>query len=164
MLHIKKASSAESSLRIPHHQTPIHCQPSVGRCSTSLWISLRVVKPWKKDVVEIEEAMSLATETVEGAALSLECVDNVEGGDSLALGVLGVCDGVADNTLEEGLEDTTGLFVDHCEARQRMLPELEVFAGESDLLAEIRLTPPRRARRRIAGLVIPWMLSRKILR
>ena len=25
---------------------------------------------------------------------------------------------------------------------------------------EIRLTPPRRAKRRIAGLVIPWMLSR----
>ncbi|XP_060058346.1 histone H3.v1 [Erinaceus europaeus] len=29
---------------------------------------------------------------------------------------------------------------------------------------EIRLTPPRRARRRIAGLVIPWMLSRRTLR
>ena len=26
---------------------------------------------------------------------------------------------------------------------------------------EIRLTPPRRARRRMAGLVIPWMLSRR---
>jgi hypothetical protein len=31
-------------------------------------------------------------------------------------------------------------------------------------LAEIRLTPPRRARRRIAGFVIPWMLSRRIFR
>jgi len=30
------------------------------------------------------------------------------------------------------------------------------------LLAEIRLTPPRRARRRMAGFVMPWMLSRKI--
>ena len=29
---------------------------------------------------------------------------------------------------------------------------------------EIRLTPPRRARRRMAGLVIPWMLSRRIFR
>jgi hypothetical protein len=29
---------------------------------------------------------------------------------------------------------------------------------------DIRLTPPRRASLRIAGLVIPWMLSRKILR
>uniref|UniRef100_A0A913KUS5 Uncharacterized protein n=1 Tax=Schistosoma mansoni TaxID=6183 RepID=A0A913KUS5_SCHMA len=28
----------------------------------------------------------------------------------------------------------------------------------------MRFTPPRRARRRIAGLVIPWMLSRKTLR
>ena len=32
------------------------------------------------------------------------------------------------------------------------------------LLAEIRFTPPRRARRRMAGLVMPWMLSRRILR
>ncbi|KAH9418635.1 hypothetical protein DERP_003961 [Dermatophagoides pteronyssinus] len=29
---------------------------------------------------------------------------------------------------------------------------------------EIRLTPPRRARRRIAGFVIPWILSRRTLR
>lgn len=29
---------------------------------------------------------------------------------------------------------------------------------------EIRLTPPRRARRRMAGLVMPWMLSLKTLR
>ena len=56
---------------------------------------------------------SLATETVEGTALALEGVDNVEGGDSLALSVLSVCDGIADDALEEGLEDTTGLFVDH---------------------------------------------------
>jgi hypothetical protein len=45
--------------------------------------------------------------------LSLEGIDNVEGGDGLALGVLGVCDSVADNTFEEGLENTAGLLVDH---------------------------------------------------
>jgi hypothetical protein len=28
--------------------------------------------------------------------------------------VLGVGDGVTDDTLEEGLQDTTGLLVDHC--------------------------------------------------
>ena len=33
---------------------------------------------------------------------------------------------------------------------------------EGNSLAEIRLTPPRRARRRMAGFVMPWMLSRKI--
>ena len=55
----------------------------------------------------------LTTETVKGAALTLESVDNVEGGDSLALGVLSVGDSVADDTLEEGLENTAGLLVDH---------------------------------------------------
>lgn len=55
----------------------------------------------------------LTAETVQGAALSLESVDDVQRGDSLALGVLGVCDGVTDDTLEEGLQDTTGLLIDH---------------------------------------------------
>jgi hypothetical protein len=42
------------------------------------------------------------------------CVLNyVERGDSLAFGVLGVRNGVTDDRLEEGLEDTAGLFVDH---------------------------------------------------
>lgn len=56
---------------------------------------------------------TLTTETVEGTALALESVDNVERGDGLALGVLSVCDSITDDALEEGLEDTTGLFVDH---------------------------------------------------
>ena len=55
----------------------------------------------------------LTTETVKGAALTLESVDDVEGGDGLALGVLSVGDSVADDTLEEGLENTAGLLVDH---------------------------------------------------
>ncbi len=50
-----------------------------------------------------EERNRLTTETVQGATLSLECVDNVERGDSLALGVLSVGDSVADNTLKECL-------------------------------------------------------------
>jgi hypothetical protein len=45
--------------------------------------------------------------------LPLESIDNIERGDSLALGVLSVGDSIANDTLEEGLEDTTGLFVDH---------------------------------------------------
>ena len=56
----------------------------------------------------------LTTETVKGTALSLQGVDNVERCDGLSLGVLGVGDGVTDDTLEEGLQDTTGLLVDHC--------------------------------------------------
>ena len=60
-----------------------------------------------------EKTRCLTTETVEGTALALESVDNVEGGDGLALGVLSVCDSVTDDTLEEGLENTAGLLVDH---------------------------------------------------
>lgn len=53
-----------------------------------------------------------SAETVEGSALSLESVDNVECGDGLSLGVFGVHDGVADDVLEEGSEDSAGLLVD----------------------------------------------------
>lgn len=55
----------------------------------------------------------LTSETVQGAALALEGVDDVQGGDSLALGVLGVRDGVTDDTLKERLQDGAGLLVDH---------------------------------------------------
>lgn len=45
--------------------------------------------------------------------MSLQSVDDIEGSDSLSLGVLSVGDSVTDDTLKEGLEDTTGLLVDH---------------------------------------------------
>ena len=64
--------------------------------------------------METDKARRLTAEAVQGAALSLQSIDDVEGGDSLALGVLGVGNGITDDALEEGLEDTTGLFVDHC--------------------------------------------------
>ncbi len=56
--------------------------------------------------------MSSASETVEGSALSLEGVDDVEGGDGLPLGVLGVCDCIPDDVFQENLENSTGFFVD----------------------------------------------------
>ena len=56
----------------------------------------------------------LTTETIKRATLSFECIDNVQAGDRLALGMFGVSDGVANNALEEGLEHATGLFIDHC--------------------------------------------------
>ena len=55
---------------------------------------------------------SSSTETVEGSALSLEGIDDIEGGDGLSLGVLGVGDGVLDNVLEELSEDNSGLVID----------------------------------------------------
>jgi enamine deaminase RidA (YjgF/YER057c/UK114 family) len=59
-----------------------------------------------------------APETVEGLAGALEGVDDVERGDRLTLGVLGVRDRVADDVLEEDLEDSARLFVD--EARDAL--------------------------------------------
>ena len=53
-----------------------------------------------------------AAEAVEGSALSLESVDDIDGGDGLALGVLGVGDGVTDDVLEESSEHESGLVVD----------------------------------------------------
>ena len=107
-----------------------------------------------------EVVVDLSTETVEGTALALQSVDNIEGCHSLSLRVLSIGDGITDDTLKEGLQNTTSLFIDHC---------CRVSIGgsgddEVNLLAEIRFTPPRRARRRMAGLVIPWMLSRRIFR
>ena len=62
--------------------------------------------------VSVGETGHLAAEAVEGAALALERVDDVHGGDGLAARVLGVGHGIADDVLEEHLEDTAGLLVD----------------------------------------------------
>ncbi len=44
--------------------------------------------------------------------MALEGIDDIEGGNGLALGVLGVGHGITDDVFEKHLEDTTGLFVD----------------------------------------------------
>ena len=93
-----------------------------------------------KSFIELE---GLTSETVQGSALSFHGIDYIHGGDSLPLVVLGVGDGFTDNILEKNFQDNTGIFVD--EARDRF-------------------NTPRRAWRRIAGLVIPWMLSQSTLR
>lgn len=54
----------------------------------------------------------LTAEAVQGATLPLEGVDDVHGGNGLALSVLGVGDSVTDNVFQENLENTTCLFVD----------------------------------------------------
>jgi hypothetical protein len=116
-------------------------------------------------MLSLDETKRLTTESVQSTSLALEGVDNVEGSDGLALGVLGVGDSVTDDRLEEGLENTTGFLVDHCcEHVSGLCEAMMEVRREVNILAEIRLTPPRRARRRMAGLVIPWMLSRRIFR
>ena len=62
---------------------------------------------------ESEEVERLSTETIQGSALSLQSVDNVERSDRLTLSMLSIGDGITNDTLEEGLENTSCLFVDH---------------------------------------------------
>ena len=59
-----------------------------------------------------ERGGALASEAVDGSSLTLEGVDDVEGGDGLAAGVLCVGDRVTDDGLQERLEDSAGLLVD----------------------------------------------------
>ena len=44
--------------------------------------------------------------------MSLECIDNIDGGDSLPLGSFSVLYGVSDDVLEERSEDESGLVID----------------------------------------------------
>ena len=57
-------------------------------------------------------AKGLTSESVQGASLPLEGVDNVHGGHSLPLGVFRVGDGIPDHVLKENLQNATGLLVD----------------------------------------------------
>jgi len=93
----------------------------------------------------------LAAETVQGAALALERVDDIHGGDGLSAGVLGVGDRITDHVLEEHLEDTAGLFVDEtrdaldtttaCETADRRLRDaLNVIAENLAVTLSAALT------------------------
>ena len=55
---------------------------------------------------------SLTSESVEGAALPLERVDDIHGRHGLSFGVLRVGDSVADDALQEHLQHPAGLLVD----------------------------------------------------
>ena len=61
---------------------------------------------------EVPYDESLTSESVEGTSLTFEGIDDIHGGDSLPLGMLGVGDGITDDVLKEDLEDTTGLLID----------------------------------------------------
>ena len=85
--------------------------------STSCWMGgvkiHRCVRVWSRRQLRSTGGwVGLAAEAVEGAALALEGVDDVHGGDGLSASVLGVGHGVTDDVLEEHLEYAAGLFVD----------------------------------------------------
>jgi len=62
--------------------------------------------------VVADAADDLTAETVQGATLTFQSIDDVHGGDSLPLGVFSVCDSVTDDVLKENLQDTTSFLID----------------------------------------------------
>jgi hypothetical protein len=115
---------------------PIGPSGSSSRIASTLWTpalprTLRTRASPRTSGPRLASAR-LCAETVEGPALSLERVNDIERGDGLPLGVLSVGDRVADDVLElsecqqefgsppprniagthEDLEDTSGLLVD----------------------------------------------------
>ena len=58
------------------------------------------------------EAVELSAKAVQGPALPLQSIDHIHSSDSLPLGMLCVGDSVADDILQEDLENTPGLLVD----------------------------------------------------
>ena len=61
--------------------------------------------------IEISLCDHLTSETVKGLSLTLECVYDIHGSNSLTPRVFRVCDRITDDILQEHLEDTTRLLV-----------------------------------------------------
>merc|ERR550519_546304 len=56
--------------------------------------------------------VTLSSKAVQGPSLPFQSVHHIHGGHSLPFGVLRVGDGIADDVLQEDLENTPGLLVD----------------------------------------------------
>ena len=78
---------------------------------------------------------NLPAKPIQRPPLPLERIHDVQARDGLALGVLGVGDGVADHGLEEGLEHAAGFFVDHFE-RGSVSRDLVDMVAERGLIKE----------------------------
>lgn len=66
----------------------------------------------RKNCLELP-ATRLTSKSIKSTSLALESIDYIERSDGLSLGVLGIGNGIPDDTFQEGLENTAGLFVDH---------------------------------------------------
>ena len=85
-------------------------QPTSKRFRSRILVALK-----RADFVFSDDRVDcscLTAESVQGATLTLQSVDDVHGRDRLALGVLGVGDRIADHVLEEHFQDTASLLVD----------------------------------------------------
>ncbi|KAM9312030.1 uncharacterized protein PAF06_009923 [Gastrophryne carolinensis] len=144
--HIHKTEPENVHSTVPAHGTDLISSKNNGeerygvskRDYTALcrkgWVALKRTVDfvlWGKK----EQAGALASEAVESASLSLESIDDIHGGDCLALGVLGVGDSVADHILQEDFEHPTGLLVDEArDALDTPSPSQAADGGLSDAL------------------------------
>ena len=60
----------------------------------------------------MENKLRLTSESVQGASLAFQGIDDIHSGDGLPLGVLGVGNSISDHVFEENFEDTSSFFVD----------------------------------------------------
>ena len=65
-----------------------------------------------KDSRLVENKLRLTSESVQGASLAFQGIDDIHSGDGLPLGVLSVCDSISDHVFEENFEDSSSFFVD----------------------------------------------------
>ena len=92
----------------PHRMV---CDTGLGKLTLENVVALKKAV-FVQQLTAWGETDHLTSESVECTSLTFQSVDNVHGGDSLPLGMLGVGDCITDDVLQEHLEDTTGLFVD----------------------------------------------------
>jgi hypothetical protein len=81
----------------------------------------------------------LSSEAVQGPALPLEGVNDVESRHGLAAGVLGVGDCITDDILQEHLENPPGLLVD--QARDALDPSTASQSADSGLGDALDVVP-----------------------
>ena len=60
----------------------------------------------------MENKLRLTSESVQGASLAFQGIDDIHSGDGLPFGVLGVGNSISDHVFEENFEDTSSFFVD----------------------------------------------------
>ena len=65
-----------------------------------------------KDSRLVENKLRLTSESVQGASLAFQGIDDIHSGDGLPLGVLSVCDSISDHVFKENFEDSSSFFVD----------------------------------------------------
>ena len=71
----------------------------------------------------------LASKAIEGTTLPLQGIHNIHSSDGLPLSMLGVGDSIADDILQEDLQDTPSLLVDETTDALHTTPPCESADG-----------------------------------